>query len=121
MTVAKYNSPSGLSFDGVGVKPDFEVKLTPDQAAALEALDPPAQDPQLKTLLEFDPQLKKAVELAATAAKTVAPATPAESASGGEDAPSVSEPSSSEEQGTQEDEEESSEDSSEEEPSQDEE
>ncbi|PWM41002.1 MAG: hypothetical protein DBX66_00385, partial [Clostridiales bacterium] len=72
--------------------------------------------------LEFDPQLKKAVELAATAAKTVAPATPAESASGGEDAPSVSEPSSSEEQGTQEDEEESSsEDSSEEEPSQDEE
>ena len=122
VTVAKYNSPSGLTFDGVGVKPDFEVKLTPDQAAALEALDPPAQDPQLKTLLEFDPQLKKAVELAATAAKTVAPATPAESASGGEDAPSVSEPSSSEEQGTQEDEEESSsEDSSEEEPSQDEE
>lgn len=51
ITTARYNPPVSLSYDGVGVKPDFEVKMSEDQ------LEHAVGDP------EFDVQLKKAVEV----------------------------------------------------------
>ena len=63
ITVAKYNPPKSPNFDGVGVIPDYEVKLTQEQEMMLDQLD---QD--------TDPQLRKAKELvsAAIAQKTAA-------------------------------------------------
>lgn len=51
ITVARYNPPFSPNFEGIGVKPDYEVKLTPDQEALLEDLDE-YSDPQLKKALE---------------------------------------------------------------------
>jgi len=52
ITVAKYNPPKSENFDGVGVIPDYEVKLTAEQEAMIAELDQ-----------ESDPQLFKATEL----------------------------------------------------------
>ena len=52
ITVAKYNPPKSPNFDGVGVVPDYEVKLTQEQEVNLALLDH-----------ETDPQLRKATEL----------------------------------------------------------
>ena len=52
ITVAKYNPPKSPNFDGVGVVPDYEVKLTQEQELNLAELDQ-----------ETDPQLRKATEL----------------------------------------------------------
>ncbi len=51
LTVAAYNPPRSANFDGVGVKPDFEVRLTADQEANFESLDE-SNDPQLKKAME---------------------------------------------------------------------
>lgn len=52
LTVALYRSPSGKSFDGEGVQPDFEVQLTGVEDSQWEVLT-----------LEKDTQLSKAIEV----------------------------------------------------------
>lgn len=52
ITIAKYNPPKSSNFDGIGVKPDYEVKLTDEQEKYFEELT-----------VETDPQLKKALEV----------------------------------------------------------
>ena len=95
VTVAKYNPPTSPNFDGVGVKPDFEVKVTPEQATLISETDrKSAQDLQLA--LENDPQLKKALELAITAANVNASGSG--SASAPEEGPSEETDTSSEEE-----------------------
>ncbi len=56
VTIAKYNPPKSENFDGVGVKPDYEVKLTPDQEKKFYDLTDTT-----------DPQIVKATELAVAA------------------------------------------------------
>lgn len=51
LTTARYLTASGVSFDQEGVKPDFEVKLTEEQAALVAAGE-----------IDSDAQLKKAIE-----------------------------------------------------------
>ncbi len=51
VTVARYLPPSGISYDGEGIKPDYEVELTADMEANLENLDE-MTDPQLRKALE---------------------------------------------------------------------
>lgn len=51
LTTARYNPPFSSSYDGIGVKPDFEVKMSDDQ------LEFAVGDPKL------DVQLKKAIEV----------------------------------------------------------
>ena len=56
ITVALYNPPKSPNFEGVGVKPDFEVKLTDEQENNLLSMD------------EYsDPQIIKALEVARSA------------------------------------------------------
>lgn len=55
LTFAKFQTVKSSSFDGIGVKPDFEVDLTPEQEAHFELLD-----------YNTDPQLKKSLELLKT-------------------------------------------------------
>ncbi len=50
LTTDYYNPPSGINFHGVGLKPDYEVKLTTDQELNLVNLDE-----------NTDPQLQKAI------------------------------------------------------------
>lgn len=50
-TVARYNPPTSPNFEGVGVKPDYEVKISPDLEKELENLDENS-DTQLKKALE---------------------------------------------------------------------
>ena len=52
ITVARYNPPFSENFDGVGVKPDYGVKISPELEKMLTAPDP-----------YVDPQLKKAMEV----------------------------------------------------------
>lgn len=59
ITVAKYNPPKSPNFDGVGVKPDYEVKMSAEQEKVFYDLDETS-----------DPQLKKALELANAVIKT---------------------------------------------------
>lgn len=66
ITVAKVLTPGGQSFDGVGVKPDYEVSLSKDQAEAASALEKTSAE-RVELAVQMDPQLKKALELAATA------------------------------------------------------
>ena len=51
ITVARYLPPSGVSYDGEGIKPDYEVELTSDMEENLQNLDE-TTDPQLKKALE---------------------------------------------------------------------
>ena len=55
LTFAKFKTAKSPNFDGIGVKPDFEVKLTSEQEANFELLDE-----------NTDPQLKKSFELLRT-------------------------------------------------------
>ena len=57
LTTARYNPPVSPSYDGIGVKPDFEVKMSD------ELLQYATDDP------ETDAQLKKAIEVVAAAIK----------------------------------------------------
>lgn len=50
-TVARYNPPKSPNFEGIGVKPDYEVKLSPDLEKELGNLDE-TSDSQLKKALE---------------------------------------------------------------------
>ena len=50
MTIAYFNPHSGVNFDGVGLKPDYEVVLTTEQKLNFETLDE-----------NTDPQLMKAI------------------------------------------------------------
>ncbi len=51
MTIAYFNPGSGINFDGVGVKPDYEVALTTEQQLQFTSLDENT-DPQLMKALE---------------------------------------------------------------------
>lgn len=56
LTTDYYNPPSGINFHGVGLKPDYEVKLTTDQELNLANLDE-STDPQLqKAITVLDAQ-----------------------------------------------------------------
>lgn len=52
ITVALYNPPKSPNFDGIGVKPDFEIKLAPDLEDDIGVLD-----------ISADAQLRKALEV----------------------------------------------------------
>lgn len=52
LTTHYYNPPSGINFHGVGLKPDYEVNLTPDQQVSLSELSD-----------EEDAQLQKAISV----------------------------------------------------------
>lgn len=52
MTIAYFNPHSGVNFNGVGLKPDYEVALTTEQKLNFDTLDETS-----------DPQLMKAVEV----------------------------------------------------------
>lgn len=59
VTVAHYNPPVSPNFDGVGVKPDYEIKIPQDLEDSLAMLDVSA-DAQLKKALEVvNAQIKK--------------------------------------------------------------
>lgn len=51
-TVARYNPPRSENFDGVGVKPDYEVKLNAEQEKQIFIMDE-YSDPQLRKALEI--------------------------------------------------------------------
>lgn len=51
ITIAQYNPPKSANYDGVGIKPDYEVALTEEQQAIFDTLDENT-DPQLKKALE---------------------------------------------------------------------
>ena len=55
ITVAQYNPPKSDNYDGVGIKPDYEVTLTDEQQQNFSNLDE-----------NSDPQLQKALELVRT-------------------------------------------------------
>lgn len=58
ITVARYNPPYSDNFEGIGVKPDYDVKLSPELEKEIGELD------------EFsDPQLKKALEVVTSVLK----------------------------------------------------
>ena len=61
ITVALYNPPKSPNYEGVGVKPDYEVRLTADQEAVVDSLDE-----------HSDPQLKKALEIIAATLRNLA-------------------------------------------------
>lgn len=75
-TVARYNPPTSPNFEGVGVKPDYEVKLSPEIEKELGNLDE-SSDLQLKKALE----VVSAIVKDQTAPDTV-PAEPSASSSG---------------------------------------
>ena len=52
MTVGYFNPHSGVNFNGVGLKPDYEVALTTEQKLNFDTLDETS-----------DPQLMKAIEV----------------------------------------------------------
>ena len=52
ITVALYTPPFSGNFEGIGVKPDFDIRISPDMEKILDELDH-----------NSDPQLKKAVEV----------------------------------------------------------
>lgn len=56
ITVAEYNPPKSPNYNGVGIKPDYEVSLTEDQIKNFDSLNETT-----------DPQLKKALEVLAAA------------------------------------------------------
>ncbi len=103
LTTARYNPPVSPSYDGVGVQPDFEVKMTEEQAALSAAMGG----------VENDPQLKKAVEAITVVIKSGGSLETMETAD-----PSVSQPeqasSSSSEESSSEDTDSSSDDGEEE-------
>lgn len=51
ITIAKYNPPKSANFNGIGLKPDYEVTLTDEQKQMFNMLDE-TTDPQLKKSLE---------------------------------------------------------------------
>lgn len=51
VTTAHFFPPSGEPINGVGIKPEYEVKLTPEQEQRLDELDP-AEDMQLQKAIE---------------------------------------------------------------------
>ena len=52
VTTAHFLPPSKIEINGIGIKPDYEVKLTPEQEQAFETLTD-----------EIDPQIQKAIEI----------------------------------------------------------
>ena len=70
LTTARINSAGGASYDGVGVKPDFEVPLETGERAQL-ASDTGEVDPTL--LVESDPQLRRAVEVVLNGIRATTP------------------------------------------------
>ena len=72
ITVANYLPPVSQNFDGVGVKPDYDVKLAPELEKMLEDLDE-YSDPQLKKALEVVVASLKNIENPGADAQPVAP------------------------------------------------
>lgn len=105
ITVAKYTTADGQSFDGVGVKPDFDVKMTKDQMDAVSTFDKSTPD-RVVIALNMDPQLKKAMELAATAGNVASASAvvPANETSDGQSGQSSSESSGDAEESSMEEE-----------------
>ncbi len=62
VTVAQYNPPKSPNYDGVGIKPDYEVALSEDQQKIFDMLDE-----------NTDPQLKKALEITKATPATIQP------------------------------------------------
>ena len=52
ITVAQYNPPKSPNYDGIGIKPDYEVALTEEQQKNLDQLNE-TNDPQLMKALEI--------------------------------------------------------------------
>lgn len=52
ITVAQYNPPKSPNYDGIGIKPDYEVSLTEEQQKNFDSLDE-TTDPQLMKALEI--------------------------------------------------------------------
>ena len=50
LTTHYYNPPSGINFHGVGLKPDYEVNLTPDQQVSLSELSDEEDAPLQKAI-----------------------------------------------------------------------
>jgi len=87
ITVALYTPPFSENFEGVGVKPDFDVHISPDMEKMLDELDH-----------NSDPQLKKAVEVVSAEIRNIEnPAQPAAPDSSSEP-PASSQPSDEPEQ-----------------------
>ena len=87
ITVALYTPPFSENFEGVGVKPDFDVHISPDMEKILDELDH-----------NSDPQLKKAVEVVSAEIRNIEnPAQPAAPDSSSEP-PASSQPSDEPEQ-----------------------
>lgn len=53
LSVGKYYTPNGVSLAGVGIQPDIQVEVTPEQAAEIyySRLDP-SEDPQIQAALD---------------------------------------------------------------------
>ena len=66
ITVAKYNPPKSPNFDGIGIQPDFEVKLAADMEKGIKSMSIEAVAP------ENDAQLKKAIDVIEAAKKNIA-------------------------------------------------
>ena len=64
MTTSYFNPPSGVNFNGVGVKPDYEETLTDEQEKNIKNMDE-VNDPQIKKALEVIEAQKKNVRTAA--------------------------------------------------------
>jgi carboxyl-terminal processing protease len=69
VTVALYNPPKSPNFEGVGIKPDYEVKLAAAQEKDRSSLDE-TNDPQLRKALELAGATLKNIENAIQEAQT---------------------------------------------------
>lgn len=56
ITIAKFNPPSGVNFDGVGLSPDIEVSLSDEEQSYYYKLEP-ENDSQVKAALDYFTQL----------------------------------------------------------------
>ena len=54
LTVARYNPPKSPNFEGVGIKPDFEVILTPQQKEYFNLMEDTEDDQLVKAFTELD-------------------------------------------------------------------
>ena len=89
ITVAYYLPPSGISYDEVGIQPDYEVELTPEMEENLANLDE-TTDLQLKKAMEVvvAAMREAGIELGQDVPEVDLESQPAEDASSGEESSS---------------------------------
>lgn len=80
ITVAQYNPPKSPNYDGIGIKPDYEVALTEEQQKNLDQLNE-----------TNDPQLMKALEITRSTPASSQPVVETIGDSGSSDAESITE------------------------------